>query len=180
MSIPQVLIAGDTWRIKFAQTQVDATYKLKLHINSASKPYASEEIDAAAEVEFVVAASVTTTFDPNKYSVAVIATNADGERVTLLSGHQLQVLADPVGLQAESELLRTYKAIKDLLYQRVSAEDAVYSALNWNGRALTKMSPTELLQAERAIRSLLDEEELQQGLLTGTRKRKNKIRVILS
>lgn len=159
---PTKVFLGDSFKIKFKPQvfEEDVNYILTVSSHGQSANFPLESTDQG-ELVYAISSSGSLSLPPGSHTWSIVAQRVGmDERTTLISGVPLQVLSDPTQPLHESYARRMLNALQALLEGRVMATDAVYSAMTYEGRSITKLSPAELMRAIALFRAQVAQEEL--------------------
>ena len=159
---PTKVFLGDSFKIKFKPPvfEADVQYILTVSSHGQSVNFPLESADQG-ELVYSISSAGSLALPPGQHVWSIVAQRMGmDERQTLVSGVPLQVLADPTQPLHESYARRMLNALQALLEGRVMATDAVYSAMTYEGRSITKLSPAELMRAIALFRAQVEQEEL--------------------
>ena len=159
---PTKVFAGDSFKISFTPPVFDesVSYVLTVASHGQSMQFPLESADQGVLV-YNISAGASASIPPGPYTWSIVAQKGPlDERTTLIAGVPLVVASDPTQPLHESYARRMLNALQALLEGRVMATDAVYSAMTYEGRSITKLSPAELMRAIALFRAQVAQEEL--------------------
>ena len=158
---PQKVFAGDSFKLRFKPPIFDESVTYELTLTSYAQSISiSEESVEDGEIVYGVSSSLSINFAPGNYTWSIVARNtATDERTTLLAGVPLTIASDPTLPIEQSYARRMLSALQGLLEGRISATDAQYSSMSYEGRSITKLSPAELMRAIALFKRQVAEEE---------------------
>jgi len=177
MTFPQNLYAGDTWKLSFNTVSIDPLAKLRAHINSPAYQFTSDFVLSATGLYlFVIAKTVSANFAPGTYSIAITQELGE-ERTTLSAGHICSIEPSAAIASSFSYARRMVAALEALLEGRVTNAQALYSAMSFEGRAITTLSIAELHRALLTYREIVRAEDQAKNRAEGKGGRLNTINV---
>lgn len=158
--------AGDEFEIKYVATQPDPTALVALHLVKDSIPFNIPAIQSDDGNYAFSVDSAALQMPDGAYAVSVTSTT-DGKRKTLIAGQSFTLRADPTKNAGLSYAHRMVIALRALILNAVSHDNAMFTGLSYDGYSVTNIDPMQRVPLLEKFEAILEREQRALGKKAG-------------